>query len=336
MRVFAVWESWGVENLNLVERSDPSCGPGQVLIKMKANSLNFRDLLMVRGLYNPNYKLPLVPLSDGVGEVVEVGEGVTRLQVGDRVAGLFVQDWVAGRPDMAMAQTTLGGPLDGMLAELAVLPERGLVKVPEYLTDVEAATLPCAALTAWSALVTYGDVNPGDVVLVQGTGGVSTFALQFAKLLGARVIATSSSDEKLKRAVALGADHTINYQTNENWGAEARKLAGGDGVDHVVEVGGAGTMSQSLKALCPGGTISMIGILSGVTGKLNLTQILMRNIKVQGILVGHRQGFEAMVRALSLHKIKPVIDCTYPFEQSKRAFEHLSTASHQGKVCITY
>ena len=334
MRVVAIRGAFGLENLKVEERPDPRPGPGQVLVRVRACSLNFRDALMVRGFYNPRQPLPLVPLSDGAGEVLAVGEGVTRVAPGDRVAGCFVQDWIAGKLTKAIGRSTLGGPADGMLAELKVLPEHGGGRVPGHLSFVEAATLPCAALTAWTALVEEGRVRPGETVLVLGTGGVSVFALQFARLLGARAIVTSSSDEKLARARELGAAETINYKADAKWGATARDLAGGEGADLVVEVGGAGTVEQSLAAVRPGGTIALIGNLSGAVKDLNLLSILMRNVRVQGVLVGHRAGFEAMNRAVALHALRPVVDRVFPFEEARAAFEHLARGDHFGKVCI--
>ncbi|HEY0554266.1 MAG TPA: NAD(P)-dependent alcohol dehydrogenase, partial [Thermoanaerobaculia bacterium] len=238
MRAIEIQGAFGLDHLALVERPDPRPGPGQALVRLRAASLNFRDLLTVEGKYNPKQKLPLIPCSDGAGEVVTVGEGVTRVQPGDRVCTVFAQKWLAGRPTRERLRSTLGGPLDGTLAELAVFDQEGLVKTPDSLTDEEAATLPCAAVTAWSALVTEGGLTAGDTVLVQGTGGVSLFALQLAKILGARVIATSSSDEKLARVREMGADETINYREVPAWGVRAKELTGGAGVDHVVEVGG--------------------------------------------------------------------------------------------------
>src|SRR5262249_21693845 len=236
---------------------EPKPGPGEVLLKMRAFSLNYRDLLIVKGLYNPKLRLPMVPLSDGVGEVVGVGEGVTRVNVGARVAGIFVQKWIDGEITEAKAKSALGAGGAGMLAEFVVLHEDGVVHVPDHLNDEEAATLPCAAVTAWHALITEGALKAGDAVLVQGTGGVSLFALQFAKLSGARVIATSSNDAKLARSIELGASDAINYKTTPEWGERARELTGGEGVDQVVEVGGAGTLPQSLRAVRMGGRISL-------------------------------------------------------------------------------
>jgi NADPH:quinone reductase-like Zn-dependent oxidoreductase len=334
MRALEIRGAFGLDNLALVERPDPRPGPGEILVRLRAASLNFRDLLTVEGKYNPKQKLPLVPCSDGAGEVVEVGAGVTRVQPGDRVAALFAQKWLAGRPTRERLRSTLGGPLDGTLAELAVFDQDGVVKTPEHLSDEEAATLPCAALTAWSALVTEGGITAGDTVLVQGTGGVSLFALQLAKLLGARVVATSSRDEKLARVRALGADETINYREVPAWGARAKELTGGVGVDHVVEVGGAGTLQQSLQAVRFGGTISLIGNLAGTRTELLLTHVFMQKIRLNGILVGDRESFEAMNRAIALHRLRPVVDRVFPLEDSRAAFAHLAAGEHFGKIVI--
>ncbi len=296
MRAVEIRGGFGLDNLALVERPDPRPGAGQVLVRLRAASLNFRDLLTVEGKYNPKQKLPLIPGSDGAGEVVAAGEGVTRVKPGDRVCTLFAQRWIAGRPTRERLRSTLGGPLDGVLAELAVFDQEGLVHTPGHLSDEEAATLPCAAVTAWNALVTEGGITAGETVLVQGTGGVSLFALQLGKLLGARVIVTSSRDEKLARVRELGADETINYREVPDWGAKAKELTGGAGVDHVVEVGGAGTLQQSLQAVRFGGTISLIGNLAGSKVEVLLPQIFMQKVRLQGILVGDRESFEAMNR----------------------------------------
>jgi NADPH:quinone reductase-like Zn-dependent oxidoreductase len=334
MNVFEIQERFGLENLVLAERPDPDPGTGQVLVRMRAASVNYRDLLMVRGDYNPRQPLPLIPCSDGVGEVVSVGDGVTRMGPGDRVAPLFAQGWISGEPTRERLRSTLGGPLDGTLAELMVLGEEGVVPVPEHLSDAEAATLPCAGLTAWSALVTQGQVGAGDTVLVQGTGGVSIFALQFARLLGARVIVTSSSDDKLQRARELGAHELINYRQVPEWGRQVREVTGGRGVDLIVEVGGAGTLAQSVRAVRFGGQISLIGVLAGRKSELDVAPILMKHVRVQGILVGHRKGFEAMSRAIALHGLRPVVDRTFPFDQTPEAFDYLASGRHFGKVVI--
>lgn len=334
MRAIEIRGGFGLDNLALIERPDPAPGPGQVVVRMRAASLNYRDLLMVQGKYNPKQPLPLVPCSDGAGEVVAVGEGVTRVKPGDRVASLFAQKWIAGEPTREKARSTLGGPIDGTLAELVVLDAEGMVKAPDHLTDEEASTLPCAAVTAWSALVTDGGVKAGDTVLVQGTGGVSLFALQFAHLLGARVIATSSSDEKLARVREMGASDLLNYREVPDWGTKAKELTGGMGVDNVVEVGGAGTLQQSLRAVRFGGTISLIGNLSGTATEILLTHIFMQRVRVNGIFVGHRESFEAMNRAIAQHRLRPVVDRVFPLEEARAAFEHMAAGGHFGKIVI--
>jgi NADPH:quinone reductase-like Zn-dependent oxidoreductase len=334
MRAHEIRDAFGLDHLVATERPDPTPGPYQVRIRVKARSLNYRDLLMVKGLYNPRQKLPLIPCSDGAGVVDAIGPDTSRFKIGDRVMGAFSQGWLAGEPTRAKLATTLGGPLDGALADTMLLHEDGVVATPAHLTDVEASTLPCAALTAWSALVTFGRLEAGETVLVQGTGGVSMFALQFAKLLGARVIVTSSSDEKLARAKVLGADAGINYVSNPDWDKAARTLTDGLGPHQIVEVGGAGTLEKTLKAIRFGGTISAIGVLTGSATSVNLIPILMQNVKLQGILVGHREGFEHMNRAITQAQLKPVVDRVFPFEQSRQAFEHLASGSHFGKIVV--
>ena len=336
MQAFEVQGGFGLDHLVATERKTPTPGPGQALVRMRAASLNFRDCLMVNGLYNPKQPLPLIPCSDGVGIVEAVGSNVDRVSIGDRVATMFAQKWLAGQPSREMIRSTLGGPIDGTLAEYVVLNQEGLSPVPDYLTDVEAATLPCAALTAWSALTVHGNVKAGDTVLVQGTGGVSLFALQLARALGARVIATSSKAEKLEKARKLGAWKGIHYIEDPEWGRTAKALTGGIGVDHVVDVGGAGTLGESARAVRIGGHISLIGVLGGNEIKLSLTQILMHNIRVQGILVGSRESFESMCRAFSGHEIHPVVDRVFPFDEAREAFLYLSAGRHFGKVGIEF
>lgn len=333
MKAYEIQGGFGIDALTLVERPDPKPAAGQVLVKMRAWSLNYRDLLMVKGLYNPKLRLPLVPLSDGAGEVVAVGAGVTRVKTGDRVAGIFMQKWIDGEVDEAKAKTALGGAIDGVLAEQVLLDAEGVVPIPKHLTAQEAATLPCAAVTAWHALVTAGGIKSGESVLIQGTGGVSLFALQFAKSRGARVIATSSSDEKLARVLKMGASDGINYKTTPAWGDRVRELTQGRGVDHVVEVGGAGTMGESLKAVRMGGRISLIGILSG-TSQFNPIPILMKGVCVQGIFVGSRAMFEAMNETITTNEIRPVVDRTFPFGDARAAFRRMESGAHFGKIVI--
>jgi len=332
MKTIELTNAFGIENLHIVERVAPRAGFG-VMVQMKAWSLNYRDLMVVKGQYNPKLKFPFVPLSDGVGEVTRVGEGVTRVKVGDRVAGCFMQRWTGGALTDAAGKSALGGAMPGIAAEQVELSEDGVVKVPTHLSDEEAATLPCAALTAWNALVVHGQVKAGDTVLIQGTGGVSIFALQFARLCGARVIATSSSNAKLERVKKMGASDGINYKETPNWEEKVRELTGGVGVDHVIEVGGAGTLNQSLKAVRTGGCISLIGVLAG-KGDVNPLPILMKGIRVQGIFVGSREMFEAMNRAITLHQLHPVVDRVFDFNDIQAALKHMESGSHFGKVCV--
>ena len=337
MKIFQLQEDWSIDNLTLTERPKPEPGPGQVLLKMKAASLNYRDLVVPqRGYGKLTGTLPLIPISDGVGEVIAIGEGVGRVAVCDRVCPLMIQSWISGPPTMERLISTLGGPLDGVMTEYMVLSEQGVVKTSEHLSDEEAAALPCAALTAWSAVVTDGQVKAGDRVLVQGTGGVSLFALQFAKLLGAHVIVTSSSDDKLQRAISLGADEGINYVSTPEWGKEVRRMAGADGVDLIVEVGGQKTLPQSLRAIRAGGTINLIGVLSGLNMDVSLGLIVIRKVRLQGITVGNRDGMEAMMRAMSQHTVKPVIDRIFTFEELREALDYLARGVHFGKVCIRH
>ncbi|MBD2024675.1 NAD(P)-dependent alcohol dehydrogenase, partial [Leptolyngbya sp. FACHB-711] len=278
-------------------------------------------------------KLPIVPLSDGAGEVVAVGAGVTRIKVGDRVAGIFFQAWQSGSLTREKTKSALGGAIDGMLAELVLLHEDGVVKLPEYLSYEAGATLPCAAVTAWHALVPRGHLIPGETVLLLGTGGVSIFALQFAKINGARVIITSSSDEKLARAKAMGADETINYKTYPAWEEQVYRLSDREGVDQVIEVGGAGTLDKSLRSVRIGGRVSLIGVVAGA-GDVNYAQIFMKSIDVQGIYVGNREMFEAMNRVMTLHQIEPVIDRIFEWKEAKAAYQHLQSGTHFGKIVI--
>jgi len=288
---------------------------------------------VVKGIYNPRMSLPRIPCSDGVGEVLAVGPGVSSVKVGQRVAGLFMPDWIEGGLTDAKGRTALGGSVDGLLSEYAILPERATVPVPDYLTDEEAATLPCAGVTAWNALMESGQVQPGETVLLLGTGGVSLFALQFARMAGARLFCTSSSDAKLERLRTLAPVETVNYKSHPEWGDMVRKMTNNLGVDHVVEVGGAGTLTQSLRAVRSGGHIALIGVLAGY-GQFNPLPVLMKGVKIQGIYVGSRHMFEAMNRALALHQVRPVIDRVFPFAEAPQAFAHLESGSHFGKIVI--
>jgi NADPH:quinone reductase-like Zn-dependent oxidoreductase len=325
---------FGLEHLEQVELPTPQPGRGQVLVRIHAVSLNFRDLLMTRGLYNPKMALPRIPCSDGAGEVVAVGDEVSRLRVGDRVAGIFMQHWLEGSLTPAKARGALGGDVDGMLAEYVVLDENGVVPFPEHLSFAEAATLPCAALTAWHALVHAAAVKAGDTVLIQGTGGVSLFALQFARLLGARVLGTSSSAEKIARARALGLQDAVNYREHADWAAWVQEQTGGAGADLVVEVGGAGTLNQSLQAVRTCGTIAQIGVLTGLSEPVSLAPVLHKQVRIQGIYVGSRAMFEEMNKAIALAKLRPVVDRIFPFTDARQAMQHMASGAHFGKIVI--
>lgn len=314
--------------------SRPVPGHGEVLVRLSAASLNFHDLATVMGMANPRMKLPRILLSDGAGEVVELGAGVTEPLIGTRVTSTFFPRWQAGAPTRARLGYVTAEHLDGCCADFIVLPADAVVPVPAHLSDIEAATLPCAALTAWRAVAVEAKVKAGDRVLLQGTGGVSLFALQFAKLLGAETIITSGSDEKLDRARSLGADHAINYRTTPQWGKRAREITGGEGVDLVVEVGGSGTFNESLSALRIGGHISMIGVLSGVADVIPTARIMAMNATVKGITVGSRDDFIAMNRAISQGKLKPVVGEVMPFEAIRDAFALMQRGGHFGKIAI--
>ncbi len=332
MRAYRLPQAGGIEALVKADLPTPKPGPRQVLVKVAACSLNFRDLAIVLGTYRMPVKPNLVPLSDGAGEVVDVGAGVTRVKVGDRVAGCFFQRWVGGAMAADTHASALGGGIDGMLAEYAVLEEDGVVKLPAHLSYEQAATLPCAAVTAWHALSEHARIVAGQSVLVQGTGGVSIFALQFARLMGAQVIVTSSSDQKLARAKELGAAYGVNYKSTPEWDKAAVEWSGG-GVDHVVEVGGPATLAQSLRAIRIGGKITLIGVLSGAA-EINPMLIFARRANLQGISVGSMQMFEAMNRAIAASALRPVIDKVFPFDETPAAYRHLQSARHFGKVVI--
>ncbi len=324
----------GIDALTKVERPDPKPGHRQVLVKVAACSLNFRDLGIVRGTYRLPVPDNVVPLSDGAGEVVETGGGVTRVKVGDKVAGCFFQRWPGGEPPPDVQANALGGAIDGMLAEYALLEEEGVVKVPAHLSIEEGATLPCAAVTAWHAMIEHAKLLAGPTVLLQGTGGVSVFGLQLARAMGMQAIVTSSSDDKLARAKKLGAVHGINYKTTPDWEKAAMEFTGGRGVDHVVEVGGAGTLAKSFGAIRAGGRISMIGGLSGAATELDPRLIMARRANIQGISVGSTQMFEALNRAITANAIKPVIDKVFGFDEAQAAYQHMASGAHFGKIVI--
>ncbi len=334
MKLYEIRDGFGIDRLTMAERPEPRPGAGQVLVRIRAVSVNYRDLLVVKGLYNPRLPLPLIPFSDGAGEVVEVGPGVTRVKPADRVAGIFMQGWQGGELTDAKAETSLGGAIDGVLAEYVLFREEGVVPLPEHLTFEEGATLPCAAVTAWHALVEEG-LQPGDTVVTIGTGGVSLFALQFARLAGARVIATSRSAGKLERALGLGATDGIDSASEPDWERRVWELTGKRGADVVVEVGGAGTLPRSLRAVRMGGRISLIGVLTGTTGEVNPLPAVMKGVRIQGIYVGSREMFERMNRAISLHRLRPTVDRTFPFADATEALRYMESATHFGKIVIT-
>jgi len=324
----------GLEYIKQVERKKPELKSHEVLVKIKAVSLNYRDYNIAIGRYRSNIQYPLVPLSDGAGEVFAVGDAITAFSVGDRVAGTFFPYWDAGCVTPEQNMKALGGDMDGVLAEYVAFAETGLVHLPDSISYEEAATLPCAALTAWNALFGKGNIQPGQTVLVLGTGGVSTFALQFAKAAGANVIATSSSDDKLKKIKKLGANEIINYKKTPDWEKEVYQLTNKKGVDHIIEVGGAETFSKSLRAVRVGGTISMIGVLTGISAPVETVLILSKSIDVQGIYVGNRSQFIDMIRAIEKNRIHPVIDHVFDFGEVKKAYEALEAAGHIGKIVI--
>jgi NADPH:quinone reductase-like Zn-dependent oxidoreductase len=333
MKAYEINE-FGIENLTLTERAEPKPQAGEVLVKFHASSLNYRDLMMVNGVYNPKLKTPLVPFSDGAGEVVAVGENVTKWKIGDRICPIFMQGWIDGEIDFQKARTALGGDIDGCLREFGVFNESGLVRIPDHLSYEEAACLPCAAVTAYNALFVSGQMKSADSILLQGTGGVSIFALQMASVFGARIIITSSSDEKLARAKNLGADDLINYKTREDWDKAVLELTEKRGVDHVVEVGGAGTLQKSLNSVAMGGHVAVIGVLSGA-GEINPVPILMKTIRLQGIFVGSRQMFEQMNLMLCQHNyLKPIVDKTFEFGEVKHALRYMEAGTHFGKIVV--
>ena len=325
---------FSIDSLKLAQRPVPKPRRGEILVHIKAASLNYRDLAILAQKYMPTLQTPYVPASDCCGEVVEIGEEVTRFKVGDRVTPLYTQGWHDGYPTPEQrTKRTLGAPLSGVLQDYVVVPAEEAVSAPATLSDGEAATLPIAALTAWSTLQ-EGGIKAGDTVLVQGTGGVALFALQFAKIMGARVIALSSSDEKLGRAKQLGADIGINYRTTPDWGTAVKEATGGRGVDIVVETAG-GTMEKSLAAVAFGGFIGIVGFVAGLKAEIPLRAVIGPMIRIQGIAVGSRTRFEAMNRAIALHKLKPVVDSTFPLEKGADAFRHLEQGKHFGKIVIS-
>lgn len=334
MRAFEIQE-FGIENLKLVERDVPKPGPFDVLVHLKAASLNFRDLMVTEGTYNPRLKRPMVPLSDGAGVVEAVGTEVTRVKVGDRVAGIFMQAWLDGVVNRTAFQSAMGGAINGVLSEQRLFHENGLVHIPEHLSFVEAATLPCAALTAWHALFEEAPAKAGDSVVIQGTGGVATFALQFAKVAGMRPIVLSSSDEKLKHAQELGAAHLINYKKEPNWEKSVLAIIP-NGADYVIQVAGDDALTRSLKAVRMGGQVSVIGVLTGAASNIEPRLVLMNSIRLQGIYVGSRAMFERMNRAIELHRISPVVDRVFPWLEASQAMKYMQERSHFGKIVLEF
>jgi NADPH:quinone reductase-like Zn-dependent oxidoreductase len=327
--------TFGIDELAIVEIEEPVPAAGEVVVRVAAASLNYRDVMVVNGVYNPRMKLPATPLSDAAGEVVEIGENVTRWKVGDRVMPIFAQRWFAGKADDAKRRTAIGAgsQWQGVLREYASFDERGLVRVPDHLSFAEAATLPCSAVTAWNALLVSGHLRPGQIVLTLGSGGVSTFAIQLAKLAGAKVIATTGSNEKAERLRSIGADMTINYREIDDWDREVLELTDRQGVDHVVEVGGAGTLARSVNAVKVGGHIAMIGALSGGTG-IDPIPLFMKAVRLQGIFVGSREMLEELCKAVAASALHPVVDRTFAFGEAREALRYMESGSHFGKIVI--
>jgi alcohol dehydrogenase len=330
-----ILDSPGLENLHLQELPDPRPGSGEILVRLRAASLNYRDSLIVDGKYGSMQRQAgLIPLSDGAGEVVEVGPGVRGCKPGDRVVGCFFPDWQGGPPAESRLRADLGGMNDGVAAEYRCFRADAVLPIPPHMDFAQAATLPCAALTAWNAVRTQGAAGPEHCVLTQGTGGVSLFAVQFAAAAGARVIATSSSAAKTHRLAELGASHTINYRDDPDWGRTARRLADNRGVDLVVEIGGAGTMKQSMRATRMGGLIAVIGVAAGITGELNAALLAMNSVRLHGVAVGSRDQFADMLSAIVRHDIRPVIDRHFPLAALPEAIAYLRSGHHVGKVVI--
>lgn len=334
MKAYEIKE-FGIDNLSIVERPDSEPATGEVIVRFHAASLNYRDLMVVSGTYNPRMKLPAIPFSDGAGEVAAVGEGVTKWKVGDRVMPIFAQRWFDGESSEEKRRTSLGAGAqwNGVLREFGAFDQEAVVRIPNHLSFEEASTLPCAALTAWNALVVSGKIKPGDSVLTLGTGGVSIFAVQFAKMAGAKVFSTSGSDDKIAKLKQLGADGSVNYREMEDWDKAVIDFTGGEGVDHVVEVGGAGTLPKSIGSARIGGHVALIGALTGAAG-FNPITVFMKAIRLQGIFVGSKRMFEDMNKAVSANKLRPVIDSVFEFDQVREALLHMESSSHFGKIVV--
>lgn len=335
MKAYEIGE-FGIDRLSSAEREMPQPADDEILVRVRAASLNYRDVMVVSGTYNPRMRLPAIPFSDGAGEIVEVGKSVTKWKVGDRVCSVVIPGWIDGGPTAESVRSAIGaGKFDGVLREYAAFGENAVVAMPEHLSFEEASTLPCAAVTAWHALAVSGEVKAGDTVLTLGTGGVSVFAIQFARIFGAKVIATSSSDEKLARAKQLGADETVNYRTNPEWDKVVVDLTGGKGVDHVIEVGGAGTLARSVKSVRVGGHIALIGALE-TAGEFNPIPVFMKGVRMQGIFIGSRAMFQAMNAKIAESGMRPVIDRTFPFEEARDALKYMQAGSHFGKIVVKF
>jgi len=333
MRAIEIREPRGIESLAMVERPDPLPGPGQIGAELRAFSLNYRDLLVVRGVDRWRPVVPRIPLSDAVGVVTAVGPGAHRLRIGDRVAPIFYPNWLEGGASDEKLSSPLGGAVaDGVLAERAVFDERSVVHVPEHLSDEEAATLPCAGVTAWNAVASGTRIAPGDTVVVLGTGGVSMFVLQFARLMGAFVIVTSSSDEKLARAKDFGADAGINYKTTPSWPDVVKELTGGVGADHVIDT--AGHLKEAIAAIRVGGSVVFVGLLAGLSAPVDLVALMGKSARLRAVDVGSSAMFAAMNRAIGRHRLRPIVDRVFSFSDAANALRYLSEAGHVGKVCV--
>jgi NADPH:quinone reductase-like Zn-dependent oxidoreductase len=333
VRAYQIQE-FGIDKLTEIEQEAPSVVDDQILVRIHSVSLNYRDVMVVSGTYNPKMRLPAIPFSDAAGEVVEVGKAVTRWKAGDRVCPVVVSEWLDGQPSAETSRTAIGaGRYEGVLREYAAFNENAVVAMPEHLSFREASTLPCAAVTAWNALHVSGGLQADETVLTLGGGGVSLFALQFAKLCGARVISTSSSDQKLAKLKELGADEVINYREADDWSAAVLELTGGRGVDHVVEVGGAGTLERSIKSVRVGGHIALIGALA-TSGSFNPIPLFMKAIRLQGIFIGSKRMFEDMNRRISEAELRPVIDREFEFSQVREALDFMASGQHFGKIVV--
>lgn len=337
MKAIRLEGDWGLDNLREVELPDPKIGPDDVLIRMEAVSINPRDKILVEGGYGRMAgPLPLIPLCDGAGRVIKLGPQVTQIAAGDLVCPSYSRTWLHGTAGLNTHDGAHGGMVDGTMCELMAVPAAAVVKAPDHLDAHEAASLPCAAITAWNAVIEEGRAQPGETVLLQGTGGVSLFALQFAKMAGAETILISSSDEKLERAKALGADHLVNYRSEPDWHKRTRDITEGRGVDHIVDIGGGGTLDRSIMAVRPSGRISLIGVLGGAVSELQLGRVVTRHVRLQGITCGSAEMFRRMVAAMRVHKLRPVLDDKrFGFSELGDALERLPEAGHFGKIVGT-